>query len=333
METNGMKKKLIFIIGCAIFTILSAISSSLLGAMSISWENLFQKESLEARVFFELRIPRILLGLMVGGSLAWSGSLAQGLFRNPIIDPGLIGITAGCSLFAAIAIVLGASIPFLHSIWSVVLFSFIGGILSSFLIFFFAKSKGRTDIFSLLLSGIAVNAICYSAIGILSYIANESQLRNLSLWNMGSLGGGSWSNLKSFSFFLIFPIFVSPFIANQLNVFILGEREASHLGVSTELLKTIAILFVGVSTGACISLVGNIGFVGLAVPHIVRLAIGQDYRYLLVTSYLLGGGLLCFADGICRVIIAPSEIPVGIATALLGSPFFLSLIRKRMPHV
>ena len=333
METNGMKKKFIFILGCAIFTILSAISSSLLGAMSISWENLFQKESLESRVFFELRIPRILLGLMVGGSLAWSGSLAQGLFRNPIIDPGLIGITAGCSLFAAIAIVLGASIPFLHSIWSVVLFSFIGGILSSFLIFFFAKSKGRTDIFSLLLSGIAVNAICYSAIGILSYIANESQLRNLSLWNMGNLGGGSWSNLKSFSFFLIFPIFVSPFIANQLNVFILGEREASHLGVSTELLKTIAILFVGVSTGACISLVGNIGFVGLAVPHIVRLAIGQDYRYLLVTSYLLGGGLLCFADGICRVIIAPSEIPVGIATALLGSPFFLSLIRKRMPHV
>lgn len=333
METNRMKKKTIFILGCTIFTILSAILSSLLGAMNISLENLLQKNSLESRVFFELRIPRILLGLMVGGSLAWSGSLAQGLFRNPIIDPGLIGITAGCSLFAAIAIVLGASFSFLHSIWSVVLFSFIGGILSSFLIFFFAKSKGRTDIFSLLLSGIAVNAICYSAIGILSYIANESQLRNLSLWNMGSLGGSSWSNLKSFSLFLIFPIAVSPFIANQLNVFILGEREASHLGISTELLKTITILFIGVSTGTCISLVGNIGFVGLAVPHIVRLAIGQDYRYLLFTSYILGGGLLCFADGICRVVIAPSEIPVGIATALLGSPFFLSLIRKRMTHV
>ncbi|PKA12533.1 Fe3+-siderophore ABC transporter permease [Leptospira meyeri] len=328
-----MKKKTIFILGCTIFTILSAILSSLLGAMNISLENLLQKNSLESRVFFELRIPRILLGLMVGGSLAWSGSLAQGLFRNPIIDPGLIGITAGCSLFAAIAIVLGASFSFLHSIWSVFLFSFIGGILSSFLIFFFAKSKGRTDIFSLLLSGIAVNAICYSAIGILSYIANESQLRNLSLWNMGSLGGSSWSNLKSFSLFLIFPIAVSPFIANQLNVFILGEREASHLGISTELLKTITILFIGVSTGTCISLVGNIGFVGLAVPHIVRLAIGQDYRYLLFTSYILGGGLLCFADGICRVVIAPSEIPVGIATALLGSPFFLSLIRKRMTHV
>lgn len=333
METNRMKKKTIFIFGCTIFTILSAILSSLLGAMNINLENVLQKNSLESRVFFELRIPRILLGLMVGGSLAWSGSLAQGLFRNPIIDPGLIGITAGCSLFAAIAIVLGASFSFLHSIWSVVLFSFIGGILSSFLIFFFAKSKGRTDIFSLLLSGIAVNAICYSAIGILSYIANESQLRNLSLWNMGSLGGSSWSNLKSFSLFLIFPIAVSPFIANQLNVFILGEREANHLGISTELLKTITILFIGVSTGTCISLVGNIGFVGLAVPHIVRLAIGQDYRYLLFTSYILGGGLLCFADGICRVVIAPSEIPVGIATALLGSPFFLSLIRKRMPLV
>lgn len=333
METHGMKKKVFFIVGCILFTILSAVSSSLFGAMEISWEDLFKKDSLESRVFFELRIPRILLGLMVGGSLAWSGSLAQGLFRNPIVDPGLIGITAGCSLFAAIAIVLGSSFPFLHSVWSVVLFSFLGGILSSFLIFFFAKSKGRTDVFSLLLSGIAVNAICYSAIGILSYIANEAQLRNLSLWNMGSLGGASWSSLKSFSPFLIFPIFISPLIAKQLNVFILGEREATHLGIATEFLKTLIILFIGISTGVCISLVGNIGFVGLAVPHIVRLAIGQNYKYLLFTSYVLGGGLLCFADGICRVIIAPAEVPVGIATALLGSPFFLSLIRKRMPHI
>lgn len=326
-------KKIIFILSCALFTIVAAVISSLLGAMQIGWEDLFRSDSMESRVFFELRIPRILLGLMVGGSLAWSGALAQGLFRNPIVDPGLIGITAGCSLFASIAIVLGTSIPFLNSIWSVVIFSFVGGIFSSFIIFFFAKSKGRTDIFSLLLSGIAVNAICFSAIGILSYIANESQLRNLSLWNMGSLGGASWANLKSFSCFFIFPIFISPFIAKQLNVLILGEREASHLGISTEFLKTSIILLIGVSVGACISLVGNIGFVGLAVPHIVRLAIGQDYRYLLITSYLLGGGLLCFADGICRVIISPSEIPVGIATALLGSPFFLSLIRKRMNHI
>ncbi|MCG6146412.1 MULTISPECIES: FecCD family ABC transporter permease [Leptospira] len=328
-----MKKKFFFILSCIIFTIFSAIISSLLGAMNIRWEDLLNTDSIESRVFFELRIPRIILGILVGGSLAWSGALAQGLFRNPIVDPGLIGITAGCSLFASIAIVLGASIPLLHSIWSTVVFSFIGGISSSFIIFFFAKSKGRTDVFSLLLSGIAVNAICFSAIGILSYIANEAQLRNLSLWNMGSLGGASWSNLKSFSIFFVLPLFISPLIAKQLNVFILGEREANHLGVSVEFLKTIVILLIGVSVGACISLVGNIGFVGLAVPHIVRMVIGQDYRYLLLTSYLLGGGLLCLADGICRIVIAPSEIPVGIATALLGSPFFLSLIRKRMNHI
>ncbi|TGL85253.1 iron ABC transporter permease [Leptospira congkakensis] len=325
-----MKKKFLFIICCICFTIFSAITSSFLGAMEIHWKDLFLIDTIESRVFFELRLPRILLGLMVGGSLAWSGALAQGLFRNPIVDPGLIGITAGCALFAAIAIVLGSSIPFLHSIWSVVVFSFIGGVLFSFIIFFFAKSKGRTDVFSMLLSGIAVNAICISAIGVLSYFANEAQLRNLSLWNMGSLGGASWSILKSFSCFFILPLLVSPFIAKQLNVFILGEREATHLGISTEILKTSIILLIGVSVGTCISIVGNIGFVGLAVPHIVRLAIGQDYRYLLITTYVLGGGLLCFADSICRVIIAPSEIPVGIATALLGAPFFLSLIRKRM---
>ncbi|MCW7492506.1 iron ABC transporter permease [Leptospira sp. 2 VSF19] len=328
-----MKKKVFFILSCLIFTIFSAVLSSLLGAMNIRWEDLIKTDSIESRVFFELRIPRIILGTLVGGSLAWSGALAQGLFRNPIVDPGLIGITAGCSLFASIAIVLGTSVPYLHSIWSTVVFSFLGGISSSFIIFFFAKSKGRTDVFSLLLSGIAVNAICFSAIGILSYIANEAQLRNLSLWNMGSLGGASWSNLKSFSVFFILPLFISPLIAKQLNVFILGEREANHLGVSTEFLKTMVILLIGVSVGACISLVGNIGFVGLAVPHIVRLAIGQDYRYLLLTSYLLGGGLLCLADGICRIVISPSEIPVGIATALLGAPFFLSLIRKRMNHI
>ncbi|MCW7470741.1 FecCD family ABC transporter permease [Leptospira kanakyensis] len=325
-----MKKKFLFIIFCTGFAIFSALASSFLGAMDIHWKDLFLSETIESRVFFELRLPRILLGLMVGGSLAWSGALAQGLFRNPIVDPGLIGITAGCALFAAIAIVLGSSIPFLHSIWSVVVFSFVGGVLFSFIIFFFAKSKGRTDVFSMLLSGIAVNAICISAIGVLSYFANEAQLRNLSLWNMGSLGGASWSLLKSFSCFFVLPLLVSPFIAKQLNVFILGEREATHLGISTEILKTIIILLIGVSVGTCISIVGNIGFVGLAVPHIVRLAIGQDYRYLLITTYILGGGLLCFADAICRVIIAPSEIPVGIATALLGAPFFLSLIRKRM---
>lgn len=318
-----------FVFLSILFAILSALLSSSLGAMHIQWEELLTLESIESKVFFEIRIPRILLGIFVGGSLAWSGALAQGLFRNPIVDPGLIGITAGCSLFASMAIVLGNSIPFLHSIWSVVIFSFVGGILSCLIIFFISKAKGRTEIESILLSGIAVNAICFSAIGILSYMASEAQLRNLSLWNMGSLGGSSWNVIHSFSIFYILPLIFSPLLSRQLNVLILGEKEASHLGISTEVLKTILIILIGISVGSCISIVGNIGFVGLAVPHIVRLVIGQDYRYLLYACYFLGGGLLCIADGICRIIIAPSEIPVGIVTALLGSPFFLSLIRKR----
>ncbi|TGL77230.1 FecCD family ABC transporter permease [Leptospira jelokensis] len=319
----------IFILFSILFAVVSAIISSQLGAMEINWKELLFMDTIESKVFFELRIPRILFGILVGGSLAWSGALAQGLFRNPIVDPGLIGITAGCSLFASIAIVLGGFIPFLHSIWSVVIFSFIGGMLSCSIIFVFANAKGKTDIESILLSGIAVNALCFSLIGILSYIASESQLRNLSLWNMGSLGGASWNLLKSFSIFYVIPILVSPFLAKQLNVLILGEREANHLGISVEFLKTLMILLIGVSVGSCISIVGNIGFIGLAVPHIVRLAVGQDYRFLLYASYFLGGGLLCFADAICRVIIAPSEIPVGIVTALLGAPFFLHLILKR----
>ncbi|XDD48575.1 FecCD family ABC transporter permease (plasmid) [Leptospira sp. WS39.C2] len=328
-----MMKQKFFILLCVLFTIVSAFLSSTLGAMEIQWKELLSFGSIESKVFFEIRIPRILLGILVGGSLAWSGALAQGLFRNPIVDPGLIGITAGCSLFAAIAIVLGSSIPLLHSIWSVVLFSFIGGILSCLIIFFFAKSKGKTDIESILLSGIAVNAICFSAIGILSYIASEAQLRNLSIWNMGSLGGASWTLIKSFSFFYLFPLVASPFLASQLNVLILGEREANHLGIHIEFLKTLLIVLIGISVGSCISIVGNIGFIGLAVPHIVRMVIGQNYKYLLYASYFLGGGLLCFADAICRVIIAPSEIPVGIVTALLGAPFFMNLILKRKQHI
>lgn len=324
-----MKKQKFFISFSILFVVLSTIISSQLGAMKINWSEILFMDSIESKVFFELRIPRILLGILVGGSLAWSGALAQGLFRNPIVDPGLIGITAGCSLFASIAIVLGGFIPFLHTIWSVVIFSFFGGMISCFLIFIFANRKGKTDIESILLSGIAVNSLCFSFIGILSYLASESQLRNLSLWNMGSLGGASWNLLKSFSIFYLLPIFISPFLIKPLNVLILGEREANHLGVSVEILKTCMIVLIGISVGSCISIVGNIGFIGLAVPHIVRLAIGQDYRYLLYASYFLGGGLLCFADAICRVIIAPSEIPVGIVSALLGAPFFLNLILKR----
>lgn len=302
-----------------------------MGVMRISFHDIFENpaETLEKTVFYELRLPRILLSLLVGGSLAWSGALSQGLFRNPIVEPGLIGITAGAALFAAIAIVLGSHLPFLHNLFYIVLFSFVGGLLVCVIAFITARTNGKTMINHLLLTGVAINILCLSGIGILSYIATESQLRSLSSWNLGSLSGANWPNVQKFLIIFLLPLLVSPFIAKPLNVLLLGEKEAAHVGLKTERIKILLILLICLSVGSSIALVGNIGFVGLFVPHIIRLVIGQDNRTLLFASYILGASVLCLADGICRTVVQPTEIPVGVVMSFLGAPVFISLLRKR----
>lgn len=325
-----MKNKSTKLFVLALLTLIVTFGSSLWGAVDISFiSSLLNPNSLEYHVLTEIRIPRVLLAVLLGGSLAWSGVIVQTLFRNPIVEPGLVGITAGSSLAAAVGIVLGHNFVAEISVWLVTTLSFIGGIVVCFLIFIFSRSNHKTEIYSLLLIGISINALCFSGIGFLSYIANEAQLRSLSTWNLGSLSGSNWEKIKLFFGFLIFPIFVSPFLSKKLNILSLGESEANHLGLSVESFKILLIVFVGISVGASISLAGNIGFVGLAVPHIMRLYLGQNHSHLLLASYFGGGILLTISDTICRTIVSPSEIPVGILTAMIGAPIFLHLLKKR----
>lgn len=327
MENDRLKKRkiLLFVsIGLLFFLVPLA---AMTGAYKVKLESLLlSSDPLTREIFLNLRFPRIILSILLGGSLAWSGAIMQGLFRNPIVDPGLAGITAGASLFAAIGIVFGHFFPFLSNVWSLVVFSFIGSISAGMMILFLARHHGKAEVYHLLLIGIAVNAICYSAIGLLSYIANDAQLRSLSFWNLGSLGGASWNSIRHFGIFLILPLLLSHFLYRKLNAFSLGERQAFHLGISVESLKTISLVLIGLSVGAAVSLTGTISFVGIVIPHIVRLLIGQDFKYLLPITYFLGGSLLLLSDTICRTILAPTEIPVGIITALLGAPFFIFLL-------
>lgn len=325
-----MKEKGFRILFLFLGLVFSSFVSVLWGAVEIDLFSIFTNiHSLESSVFFQIRVPRVLLAVLLGGSLAWSGVVVQTLFRNPIVEPGLIGITAGSSLAAAISIVLGNLIFAQMDAWVITFFSFFGGMFVCFLIFFVSKSRNKAEIYSLLLVGIAINALCFSGIGFLSYIASEPQLRSLSSWNLGSLSGASWDKLYQYSIFLIFPPLLSPFLAKGLNILSLGENEANHLGLSVESFKLVLVVLVGVSVGASLSVAGSIGFVGLVVPHIMRMFVGQNHNALLCSSYLGGGILLTFSDTICRNIVSPSEIPVGILTAILGAPVFLHLLRKR----
>ncbi|MDZ4728198.1 MAG: iron ABC transporter permease [Leptospira sp.] len=329
MEINRLTKRKCLLIFSVSILFLSVPIVSIIGAYNISLMALLNDtQSIQNEIFWNIRLPRVILAILLGGSLAWSGAVIQGIFRNPIVDPGLVGITAGASLFAGIGIVLGNYLPFLPTIWSTILFSFVGGITTGFLIFSFARNNGKTEVFGLLLIGIAINALCYSAIGLLTYIANDAQLRNLSSWNLGSLGGASWTSLSRFGIFLILPFLFSPLLYKKLNVFCLGEREAEHLGISVEVLKRSILLLVGVSVGASVALAGNISFIGVMIPHMIRFVIGQDYKFMLPISYILGGTILAIGDAICRTILSPSEIPVGIVTAIMGAPTFLILLKK-----
>ncbi|TGN20243.1 FecCD family ABC transporter permease [Leptospira idonii] len=331
MEISQVKKRKLFLSFTVLLSLFALAFVSNWGALGVHWSDILTNSasSIENEVFWNLRFPRVIMATLLGGSLAWAGAIAQGLFRNPIVDPGLVGITAGSALFAAVGIVLGTEIKNFPPVWGVILLSFVGGVVTGFLVYILSRSQGKTEIYTLLLTGIAINSLCFAGIGILSYIASDAQLRNLSNWNLGSLGGSSWATLSRFGVILALPVFIGPFISKQLNVFALGEKEAMHLGIPVEAMKSFLILCIGILVGSSVAVAGNIGFVGLSIPHIVRLAIGQDYKYLLPCSYFLGGAFLTIGDGFCRTIMAPTEIPVGVITAFLGAPVFLLLLRAR----
>ncbi|MFD2250155.1 iron complex transport system permease protein [Pseudochelatococcus lubricantis] len=299
-------------------------------------------------VVIGIRLPRTLLGLMVGGALAVSGALMQGLFRNPLADPGLAGVSSGAALAAALVIVLGQPIVTFAaaalSSWTgaapalqgggtpfalLPLAAFGGGLLVTLLLYALSTRNGETRIATLLLAGVAIGALTGAVTGLLSYISDDRQLRDLTFWSLGSLGGATWDRVVTVAP-AILPVFLAvPFLARGLNALALGEAEAFHLGFAVQRIKRATLFLVSVAVGAAVATSGVIGFVGLVVPHLLRLLHGADHRTLLPASALLGGALLVGADSLARTVVAPAELPIGILTAVLGAPFFLWLLLAR----
>lgn len=284
-------------------------------------------------VIQQIRLPRTLLAIAVGAILAICGTVMQGLFRNPLADPGIIGVSAGASLGAAMAIVLfgglAESYPQLLIFGTVPLFAFFGGALSTVLVYRLGTSATGTSVVMMLLAGVAIGSLSGAALGLLNYYADDQALRDLSLWTMGSLGGANWGNLTlAYSgLIILFVLFYRD--AAALNALLLGESEARHLGIKVQALKRRLILLAAAGVGVTVAVAGMIGFIGLIVPHLGRMISGPNHKSLLPLAMLLGALLLLIADMIARTIVAPLDMPVGIVTALIGAPFFIWLLIKQ----
>lgn len=279
----------------------------------------------QAAVLWGIRLPRVLLAALVGAGLAASGATLQGIFRNPLADPGLIGVSSGAALGAVAAIVLGFA---RLGIASLPVAAFGGGLLATLTVSLFARQGGRTEVVTLLLTGVALNAIAGAGTGLLIFAASDQQLRSIVFWSFGSLGGATWPAILA-----VLPpvgggLLLLPRWGRALNLLVLGEREARHLGVATERARLALIALAALITGAAVAVCGTIGFVGFIVPHMIRLVAGPDHRLLLPASALGGAALLLLADLVARVVVQPAELPLGVVTALAGGPFFLWLLHR-----
>ncbi|WP_257657647.1 FecCD family ABC transporter permease [Parapedobacter lycopersici] len=288
-------------------------------------------------VLINIRLPRVLLGALVGGTLAIAGAVMQGLFRNPLAEPGLIGISSGASLFAVMMIVLENRIfnhvlTALFGYYALSVAAFVGACITTFIVYRLAVGKGKADITTLLLAGIAINALAGSFTGMLTFISTDQELRDITFWNLGSLGGASWKTVTGILPFTLISLCTLPFFSKALNALALGESQAGHMGIQVNLLKKLVIVLATLGVGASVAVSGMISFVGLVTPHILRMAFSADHRLVIPGSALLGASVLVLADLIARTIVAPAELPIGILTALIGTPVFIYIImaeRKR----
>lgn len=287
--------------------------------------------TLDQRIFIELRAPRAILCLLVGACLGVGGTLMQGLFRNPIVEPGLVGTSSGAAFGAAIFYVFPALMKFHLGGWTLPITACAGGVLSTYLVFALAHTKreGRSSILRLLLTGLAINALFLSGIGFLSYVARDPSARSIIYWNLGTMSGADWNSVLVVGIATVGGLIPAMAFAKSLNALMIGDDQAMALGVNVGRLKwmvlAINVLMVAIAT----AFTGVISFVGLIVPHILRIVRGPDNRFLILGSALLGGILLSLADLVARVSLRPAELPIGIVTAVVGVPVFLSLLRSR----
>ncbi|MBK2125836.1 FecCD family ABC transporter permease [Fangia hongkongensis] len=299
------------------------------GAMSISWGKLFSNDALAGQVVFELRLPRMLASLLVGGALALSGVLMQGLFRNPLADPALLGMTSGASLFAMLFLLSSSFFVTTSSFlseWGLAISAFIGSLVVTYLTYLLSLTKGKSNIALLVLSGVAINALCGAVMGFLTYLSSDDTLRSITFWSMGSLANIDWLDVYLLLPFILMALFLVKRSAKYLNAMICGEEYAKTLGLNVQKEKTKAILAIALLVGISTAVAGPISFVGLVVPHIMRFLIGHDQKYLMLLSTIFGALLVGFSDVLSRVILSPAEIPIGLITAIIGAPYFMYLL-------
>ena len=286
----------------------------------------------QASTLIDIRLPRIVLGALVGAALGISGAAMQALFRNPLADPSLIGISSGAALAATAVVIIGDivsfSFPTIFQLFAFPIAAFAGALMTTLLIYRLATVAGQTAVATLLLAGIAINALAQAFSGFLTFYATDTQIRSLTFWKLGSLGGGNWTTVAVITPFILIPLIVFPYLARPLNALLLGESEAGHLGFNVEKVKKLIVVLVALAVGVSVAFTGLITFVGLVVPHLLRLIIGADNRYLIPASALLGACLLVVADLAARTIAPPAELPIGVLTAITGAPIFLWLLLR-----
>lgn len=284
----------------------------------------------EKYVIWDVRMARIVMAILIGSILAVSGTVMQGMFKNPLATPDLIGITAGATLMAAITIVLGSYfkeyLPEFIQLSLLSISAFIGALVTTFAVYRISTTQGKTNVVIMLLSGVAISALGFAVVGFLIYLSKDEQLRDLTFWNLGSLGGATWTKNGILVLVLIISYCVLINKGKALNAMMLGEKDAQHLGIPVEKIKKQIVVLTALMVGACVAFSGTIGFVGLIVPYILRLIFKSNYQIILPLAAVMGSILLLVADSFSRTVVAPSEIPIGVITAFLGAPVFIAIL-------
>ena len=308
------------------------MSTSLADTLSVIWQGILGGDAggQTGLIVWDIRLPRALTALIIGALLSLCGALTQGLFRNPLADPGLIGVSSGSALGATLSIFFVGAL--FDSAWSHLVLpiaAFIGGGAVTWIVYRIGLSVSGNILVSMLLAGVAINALAAAAIHYISYLSDDGVLRNITFWLMGSLASAGWWDCAVLFLVMAFILCWVPYLSMPLNALLLGESEARHLGFSVDRIRLLVVVIVALGVGTSVAFVGVVGFVGLVVPHCVRMLIGPDHRSLLWGSALLGGLFLLLADWLARTLVVPAELPLGIVTAVVGGPFFIFLIVTR----
>ncbi|HYI61243.1 MAG TPA: iron ABC transporter permease [Acidimicrobiales bacterium] len=301
----------------------SEVLGSILHRIGLGWGS--TPDALGEDVLWQIRFPRVALTVLVGGSLGCAGALMQGTFSNPLAEPGIVGVSSGAALGAVLVIVTGLA-PF--GTWSITGAAFVGGLATVFAVYAASRADGRTEVITMVLTGIALNALTGAVLGLLTYYSDDAQLRSITFWTLGSMAQATWTKVAVVAPLALVGIGVAPLFARRLDLLALGDGPARHLGVDVERTRRVVLLLVAVLTASAVAISGQVLFVGLVIPHLVRMVAGPGHRLLIPGSALAGATILVGADLAARTMASPAEVPLGVLTALVGSPFFFWQLRR-----